>query len=191
MVPPDPHADKATWRRWARAERTALLTSGRSAAVIAGIRGCDPYRRAEGVLLYLAFGSEVDPAPLLTDGKRCYVTRTWPDRTDLTLHPYDPDTLERHPYGYRQPRADAPSADPSAIDLVLVPGLAFDRRGARLGYGGGYYDRLLPTLPSEAPRLGVTLAGLVVPTLPTGPHDVAVTHLATEGGVVATDTPPG
>lgn len=190
MAHPDPHADKAAWRRWARAERGALHTPERSAAVVAGIRASDPYRRAQGVLLYLPFGSEVDPTPLLGDDRRCYVTRTWPDRDALTLHPYDPDALERHPYGYRQPRADAPTADPSAIDLVLVPGLAFDRRGGRLGYGGGYYDRLLPTLPPTAPRVGVTLAALVVAALPSGPRDVAVTHLATEGGVAATARPP-
>ena len=191
MAHPGSHADKAAWRRWARAERGAQSTPERSAAVVAGIRAADAYRRAEVVLLYLPFGSEVDPTALLGDGKRFVVTRTWPDRSELTLHPYDPDALERHRYGVLQPRADAPTVDPSAVELALVPGLAFDRRGGRLGNGGGYYDRLLPTLPADAPRLGVALEALVVPALPREPHDAAVTHLVTERGVRTADAPRG
>jgi 5-formyltetrahydrofolate cyclo-ligase len=183
MEHPAPHADKAGWRRWARATRARLSSPARSSAVVAGIRAEACYRRAGDVLLYLPFGSEVDPTALLSDDKRFHLTRTWPGSRNLTLHPYDPEALETHPLGYRQPRADAQGTDPAAIDLVLVPGLVFDRRGGRLGYGGGYYDRLLPTLPADTPRVGVTLYALVVPALPSEAYDVAMTHLATERGL--------
>lgn len=183
MVQPGPDSDKPSWRRWAKASREALAAPGLDAAVVAGIRADAGYRRANQVLLYLPFGSEVDITALLAADKRFHLTRTWPGRPELTLHPFDEHALETHPFGYRQPRADADATPPEDIELALVPGLAFDRCGRRLGYGGGYFDRLLPTLPAEAPRIGVTLDGLVVAELPAGPFDVAMSHLATESGV--------
>jgi 5-formyltetrahydrofolate cyclo-ligase len=59
--------------------------------------------------------------------------------------------------------------DPATLDLVLVPGVAFDRRGGRLGFGGGYYDRFLPTTP--ALRVGVTYDECLCDALPCGEHD--------------------
>ena len=67
--------------------------------------------------------------------------------------------------------------------MALVPGLCFDERGTRLGYGLGYYDRLLPLLRSDALIVGVTADALVVPELPKAPFDVPMTHLVTESGV--------
>ena len=69
---------------------------------------------------------------------------------------------------------------------LLVPGSHPDRtarRGHRLGYGKGYFDRLLPTLRPDAQRVGVTFAALLVAALPATDHDVPMTHLATEEGV--------
>lgn len=180
---PNPEADKSDWRRWARRTRAKLADPERDAAVVAGIRAHPGYRRADDVLLYLPFGSEIDLTALLDDAKRFHLTRTRPDRPDLGLHPYDPRALERHRHGYRQPRDGAPDTAPASIDLALVPGLIFDRSGHRLGYGGGYFDRLLPTLRPDIDRLGVVLDALVVPVLPAAPHDIVMTHLATESGV--------
>lgn len=133
-------------------------------------------------MLYLPLPDEVDVTPVIDNaGRLCSVTRT-PSRGRLTLHPAN-SPRERHRYGFEQPLADAPRADPDRVGVVLVPGLAFDLRGGRLGRGGGYYDRFLPTLPSAARRLGVTLESLVVEALPTEPHDAPMTHLATESGV--------
>jgi 5-formyltetrahydrofolate cyclo-ligase len=71
-----------------------------------------------------------------------------------------------------------------------VPGLAFDRRGHRVGHGLGYYDRLLARLPPDALRIGVVPAALVVTALPADDHDIAMTLLATEHGVTACPLPP-
>jgi 5-formyltetrahydrofolate cyclo-ligase len=70
-------------------------------------------------------------------------------------------------------------------DWVLVPLLAFDRRGGRLGYGGGYYDRTLPLLPG-ATAIGCAFAAQEVPEVPTGPGDVRLDAVATERGIVRT-----
>jgi 5-formyltetrahydrofolate cyclo-ligase len=67
-----------------------------------------------------------------------------------------------------------------AVQLMLVPGLAFCRDGRRLGRGGGYYDRLLASLPPEASRLGVCFSFQVVPDIPTEPHDERVNSLVTD-----------
>ena len=66
------------------------------------------------------------------------------------------------------------------MDAILLPGLAFDRAGVRLGYGGGFYDRLLPDF--RGVTVGVIQAGLLVPALPREPHDLPVRWLVTERG---------
>ncbi len=83
--------------------------------------------------------------------------------------------------------ADAPELPLEEIGAVLVPGVLFNRRGGRLGHGAGYYDRLLPRLPAAAILIGVTTEGRLVDELPTGAHDVRMTHLATETGVRAVE----
>ena len=124
----------------------------------------------------------------LADGlgwQRFAVTRTPPDGP-LTLHPAI-GAMEQHRYGFPQPTADAFELQPRHISLALVPGVAFDRHGTRLGHGVGYYDELLARLPDECPRVGVARGELVFDRLPVEPHDVPMTHLATEHGVVAVD----
>ena len=123
---------------------------------------------------------EVDLDVLLPD-RRCAVTRTHTGGL-LTVHPVDVAT-ERHRYGYLQPVASAPQVPLDEIGVVLVPGALFDRYGHRLGHGAGYYDRLLPRLRAGVPMVGVVPVALVVDDLPVEPHDVTMTHLATEAGV--------
>ncbi len=134
------------------------------------------------MLIYLAFGSEIDLSPLTGQEKIFYVTRTWETDRNLTVHTLNRG-LEPHPYGYMQPAATSSNVDPRMIDLALVPGLCFDDKGARLGYGRGYYDRLLPKLRNDIPLVGVTADALVIPKLPRDSFDVDMTHLVTEAGV--------
>ena len=181
---PAPDADKAVWRAWARIRRAGLERERLSAGVVASLRAWQPYAAAHRVLGYAAFGDELEPAALYADpGKAFYLPRTGPDGS-LTLHRAN-GVLEPHRYGFRQPAASAPRIAPEALELVLVPGLAFDRSGARLGYGGGYYDRLLARLPPGLPCVGLVPDALVVARLPREPHDRLVTHLASESGVWA------
>lgn len=146
------------------------------------------------VLVYDALADEVDLTTLIEatrePGERFALTRTPDDGYDLTLHPLGGPT-EVHRYGYRQPRVDGPVVDDDAVTAVLVPGLAFDRFGTRLGRGAGYYDRLLARLESDVLLIGMT-AGVIVDRLPAEAHDVPMTHLATADGVlpVPLDGPP-
>jgi 5-formyltetrahydrofolate cyclo-ligase len=189
---PGADATKAAWRAWARARRRTWASAparraAHEAAMRAALFAWAPWRDARLALVYLAFGDEPDPLAPDTGagagvGPALATTRTLGPGRPLALHAWSGD-LERHRFGFLQPRADAPSVDPAALDLVLVPGLAFDRHGHRLGHGQGHYDRLLPTLRAGIPRVGVALEDLVVDRLPTEPHDVAVTHLLTPAGV--------
>ncbi len=77
---------------------------------------------------------------------------------------------------------DGPEATP---DFILVPLLAWDRAGGRLGYGGGFYDLTLAALPTT-PRAGVTYAALEVPAVPTEPHDARLPLILTETSLIRT-----
>lgn len=185
--PPDADAPKRVWRAWARARRRAWAAgptrAADEAALAAHLEAWAPWRAATAVLTYLAYADEVAPPPVRA-GARALTTRTDPEARVLTLHRAD-GPLERHPRGFLQPAPDAPEVDPEAVGLVLVPGLAFDVRGTRLGYGRGLYDGLLPKLPAGVPRVGIALDACVVARLPREAHDVAVTHLLTPSGLRA------
>ena len=162
-----------------------------------------PWRAARVALVYLAFGSELDPLagglrPALLEGATgpaaaadadapmLVTTRTPADGAELQVHALEPGRLERHALGFLQPRADAPRVPLERIDVALVPGLCFDHGGARLGYGRGYYDRLLPRLPARVPTVGVVHDALVLRGVPREPHDALVRYLVSESGLRAT-----
>jgi 5-formyltetrahydrofolate cyclo-ligase len=87
-------------------------------------------------------------------------------------------------FGVREPAAHAMhTVSPDSLDLILVPGVAFSADGARLGRGGGYYDRLLASLPAHTCKMGVCFDSQVLPGLPIEPHDQHVDFIATESGV--------
>jgi 5-formyltetrahydrofolate cyclo-ligase len=93
------------------------------------------------------------------------------------------ENLEPHPFGYLQPAATSPEIAPESIELILVPGLCFDKRGFRLGYGKGYYDKLLSTF-KKIHFVGITAHALHVDTLPVESFDIAMTDIVTESGII-------
>lgn len=143
------------------------------------------------VVGYRAMGGEVALDRLLAQPELgpFALVRTPDAGLDLTVHPAHSAT-EHHRYGFDQPAAGSLVVPDAEIAVVLVPGLAFDRRGARLGHGKGYYDRFLGRLAAigRARFVGVT-GGYVVAELPTEPHDVLMTHLAGTFGVVPVPLP--
>ncbi len=187
MPAPEPDASKDVWREWAREVRSGLDWRTLSAAVVDGIRAWvlpDVYLT---VLVYLPMGHEIDLNPLLdADATTRYVATRTPDRGgDLTVHELG-GPLEVHRLGFLQPHASARLVTPDEVDFALLPGLAFDLYGNRLGHGAGYFDRLLHATRPNAKRVGVVPTDLVVDLLPTEAHDIPVEFLATEEGVIAT-----
>jgi 5-formyltetrahydrofolate cyclo-ligase len=159
----------------------APTTAAESAAITAAVREVLGRHGWRVVLTFLAMPGEVDLADLRDEpGLTLAVTRT-PRTGPLTVHALE-DPLERHPFGYLQPRADARLVDRGAIEAVLVPGLMFARDGGRLGHGKGYYDTLLASFQPRPYLIGVTVDRRVVDTLPMTGHDVWMDGLATETG---------
>ena len=178
-----PAQSKTEWRRWAKVRRSQLGTGVLSEHAVKRLELWPQYRNAEHILTYLAFGNELDLSALISKNpdKQFYATRTHRDYT-LTVHKLT-GGLERHAYGFLQPTADSLAVTLEGLELLLIPGLAFDRTGTRLGYGRGFYDRLLAEAKNVS-IVGVVPAELIVPALPSEPHDVRVTHLLSEQGVL-------
>lgn len=140
------------------------------------------------VVIFDAMAGEVDLQPLVRDHpdpqQRYVITRTPEDGFALTLHRYG-GPMERHRFGYQQPVATSAQVSAETIGAVLVPSLAFDASGRRLGRGKGYYDRLLSRLPNTALLVGVT-GDFVVEEVPVEDHDVTMNYLAGTFGVLPT-----
>lgn len=159
--------------------------------VVAGLAAWLRTHRPRRVLTFLAMPGELDCSGLAADMREIdwAVTRT-PATGPLTVHPLA-SRMELHPYGFRQPVAGSPTVDPVTIDAVLVPGLAFDEEGNRLGHGAGYYDELLGRIRPDAETVGVALERFVVDGVPVEAHDRPVGWLATERGVRRAAPQPG
>lgn len=137
------------------------------------------------LLSYWAMGSEVDPLfliPLLPVGVALALPRVV--GRDIVPTAYRPgDPLAESALGPREPTLGGP-VEPEAIGAVLVPGVAFDPSGSRIGYGGGFYDRFASILRSGAPRIALAFELQVLPEVPTGPSDRRVDLIVTEERVI-------
>jgi 5-formyltetrahydrofolate cyclo-ligase len=140
-------------------------------------------RCARGVAAYTATSEEADPAAavarLRAAGARVAMPRVAGPHT-LELHWVDePAELITGAYGILEPSPHAAPAEPAVVDAVLVPGVAFDGAGRRLGFGGGYYDGLLPRLREDALTIGLAFDEQIVDEVPSGPEDAAVDVVVT------------
>jgi 5-formyltetrahydrofolate cyclo-ligase len=148
-----------------------------------------PPRAGMAAALYCALAGEVPTERIrhayLAAGARLYYPRVTGSRT-LAFYPHrEGDGWETGPYGIPEPSNPA-GVEPrmSGWDIIVIPGLAFDRRGNRLGHGLGYYDRFLGGLPESEPRIGLACAGQLVTEVPVEAWDVPVHALVTEEGVI-------
>jgi 5-formyltetrahydrofolate cyclo-ligase len=166
----------------------------RSRALCDHLQAWPVFHQARTILSYVAFRNEPDLDQLFEHWphKRWLVPRVVESRGQrpyLLLHLYDPAQsaaqLVRHPFGMLEPPADTPIVDPDQVEMILTPGVAFDRQGGRLGFGGGFYDRLLPQA-SQGLRVGITYDQLLLDAIPMQPWDHRVEWLATPSGIVKT-----
>ena len=170
----------------ARDALPAPLHATASTAIAAGIACLPSFVAAQRVLLTASFRSEWDTLPLiraaLAAGKTVALPRVDATARMLELRAIrDPATDVAPGYqGIPEPGPGCPAIAAGAIGWVLVPGVAFDAAGRRLGYGGGYYDRLLPLLAPGAVRVAGAFDLQVVARVPAAPHDLAVHTVVTE-----------
>ena len=180
-------AAKAELRSKGLVARSAAPAEERSAwsdAIGARVRSHPTYTAARTVHAYVgALAGEVETWSLLTavlaDGKTLVCPRVAAGGTLEHYRVPRPDDLEPGRRGLVEPAPDPDRrVTPASLDLILVPGVVFDRRGVRLGLGGGYYDRFLAE--SDAHTMGLAFSLQVVPRVPSEAHDRPVDWLVTE-----------
>lgn len=142
------------------------------------------FKQAKMIMFYASLDYEVDTLPMidnaLKDGKLICLPLTF--TKDRSLKPYKVTSIKEAliigPYSIRQPRASLTDEVPiNGIDLAIVPGIAFDRYGNRLGHGKGYYDRFLRRLPADVPSIGLAFDFQLTENLPLSSHDYPVTKV--------------
>lgn len=178
--------------------RAALPPSFResaSRAIAARLVALPAWREARTVALYAALGAEVDTAELarlaLAAGKRVAWPRTSPTGPGLSFASCAPAELVPGPARTLEPPADAPPISLQSVDLFVVPGVAFDAAGGRLGRGRGHYDAALSRIRPGAIRVGLAFDEQVVAEVPVEPHDVRLDAVVTPSVVLATGDRPG
>ncbi len=180
--------DKAVLRREWKSRRAEILGREEKSREITGRLLRLPEILAAGtVFVYLSFGSEVDTlsltAELLSMGKRIAVPVCDPQtHTMEAVEIGDITSLKPSTYGILEPDSTAKRVPKKEVDIVMVPGLAFDQEGYRLGYGGGYYDKYLEEFAGIS--IGVCFRECLADRLPRENYDKPVDRIMTEKGLV-------
>ena len=146
-----------------------------AATIFERVEGLDSFRKAQSVALYAAMGDEVPTAKILDRwcemGKHIVVPRVEGDV--MRFYDYAAERMQSGAYGILEPMGDEeyPASD---IDLIIVPARAFTLAGARLGRGGGFYDKYMSLDGFRAEKIGVAFACQIFEELPLDAHDVTV-----------------
>ncbi len=164
-----------------RTARSGISTNDharRSVELANAIVATSKWGDAHVVMLFVGIKFEPDTRPLIdaaiSAGKRVVLPRV--HEGDLVVLPYTGTQFEISPFGVPEPALGAP-IEISTIDLVIVPGLAFDDNGFRVGYGGGFYDRFLPRLRPGVFSIGIGFVEQHADAIPRDEHDVALTSV--------------
>jgi 5-formyltetrahydrofolate cyclo-ligase len=188
--PPDALAErKRDIRRSVLHERDALLEEdrrARSAAITERLMALPELRSTRTVMAFWSFGSEVDTSRLIealhAAGKRVALPRVDGREVAAVVYvPGDPTTATS--FGAMEPTS-AEIVRPTEIDVVIAPGVAFDRNGGRIGYGGGFYDRFLRSVRADTQVIGLAFAVQLVDEVPRSEHDRLVDVVVTEEEVL-------
>ncbi len=142
-------------------------------------------RAARRLMLFLAFGSEVDTWLFLDQalamGKEVAAPVALPKTKELVLYPIGSrDEAQPGHWGIYEPRREGEPILPESIEIVAVPGVVFDYKGYRIGYGGGYYDRFLAGKAAGAWKVGLCFDLQLLEEVPRADHDVPVDAVVTE-----------
>jgi len=187
--------EKAELRSKMRAMLSELDPADRhtaSARACTRLIGLEAFKHASVVMLYMSIPTEVDTTLVaircFQRGKIVCVPKVDWKRREMSVvevSSFDDRSIEVDDHGIRTPRGGR-LVVPASIDLVVVPGLAFDTHGNRLGRGGGFYDRFLPRLRRAATTVGLAFDDQVVENVPAGEQDVKIDSLVTDRRVTRT-----
>ena len=173
--------DKSDLRKKAKEIRRGLDVETLSSAICTLIARMKEFERSKNVLLFYPTGSELNTLELCGYDKKFYLPRV--DGENLLVCPYDCNVeLKKNSFKILEP-CSAP-VSPEIIDFAIIPCLMADRQHYRLGYGGGFYDRFLPTLRSDCVKISVVASSLVGDYLPFESFDLPVDYVVTEKGII-------
>jgi 5-formyltetrahydrofolate cyclo-ligase len=180
---------KADIRAKMRTMLHAMTNEQRHAAAVSAcgkLTALEEFQNASVIMLYMPLANEIDVTPVAVQcfrlGKTVCVPKVDWDRREMTaaeVNSIDDDVLDCDEHGVRSPK-DCRPVLPNTIDLVIVPGLAFDQRGNRLGRGGGYYDRFIKKLRTSTTTVGLVFDTQIVPAVPFKKSDAAVDMVVTD-----------
>lgn len=173
-----------------RRELTAGEAAAASMVIQERVRRLPAFQSAGVIMAYAAYRNEVQTEGLITEALKRGARVALPVTDTLKKEIYArviseyPTDLVPGAYGILEPKPSCPVVSPKEFELVFVPGVAFDPAGFRLGFGGGYYDRLLPRLQEKTVTVGLAYRFQVVETVFPEPHDWRVKYIVTDTGVI-------
>lgn len=194
--------EKKELRAWARRQRAEFLSldadvrTGMSARLSDAFLTLITERSWKHIAVFIPLPGEPDiwtPSLQLmtTQAARIYAPRMMPENQLDVVMITNPDALVRGPFGVIEPPAAWPGlADLATLDAIFIPGLAFSSDGGRLGFGGGWYDRLLARMTDKTIKVGVCWERLVIDHIPMDAWDIRVDGLLSSIGYVPTCTIP-
>jgi 5-formyltetrahydrofolate cyclo-ligase len=186
------HEQKTAIRKQAHENRKNQLDKDEvSGRIVDRFLALPEYAAAKTVMFYVDVRDEVRTRQALPDalrsGKRIVVPYCLDGELEL-FHLESMDELELGMYRILEPRVDLRTVQekhfqPEDLDLVMVPGVAFDRQGGRTGHGKGYYDKLLQHARKDAPLVALSFECQLFDEIPTGEHDIFMDKIVTEDNV--------
>ena len=147
------------------------------------------YREAKNIFIYISYDSEINTKGIinkaLMDNKKIYVPRTeFKTRLMDAVKITSLDNLIESEYGILEPSIEEPHIEPNELDLIVVPGVAFDRNGGRMGYGAGFYDRYFKRISKDRikkiAKLALAYDFQILEKIPMNEQDVPVNYIITE-----------
>jgi 5-formyltetrahydrofolate cyclo-ligase len=170
--------------------------TGHSEVVLDRLFSLEEFRTADTIFFFISFRSEVDTVPMIKQaldaGKRVCLPYTYTESKQMVAsHIVDFEKeLEPGNYDIMEPRPECVRpVPPEEIDIVIMPGVAFDVDGRRLGYGGGYYDRFLDRCRPDSLRVAPCFDLQVIDEVPCADHDHQIHMIVTEKRVINCDHP--
>ena len=165
--------------------------SDKSLAIFRQLQGLETYKNATNLMTYVPFQDEIHTTLLIEDflerNLQVFIPVTKPKEKQIIISELldlEKD-LEVGHFGVLEPKAYAfRPKDPKILDLVIVPGLAFTKSGYRIGFGGGYYDRFLPTLKHKPATIALAMDFQIVDSLPINDYDIPVDMIVTESQII-------
>lgn len=153
--------------------------------IIERLKETDAYRKSKNIFFYIGFGSEIDTAKyieeFLIEGKKVFVPRTnMAIKTMEAVEITSLGELERNKFGILEPNKDKKSTDKNLLQLVIMPGVAFDVDKGRIGYGGGYYDKYLENIDEGIPKIALAYEIQIIDNVPREDHDILPDFIITE-----------